>query len=192
METQTSSDKTAVAQAAPANNRRRLLLIVGGVAAVVALIVFAGGVLAVGRLSAPERGGEGGRFFGQRPNFQIAPAHELPTTTPDVRGLVTQRTDNTLTVGQGDFRSGGGGSMSSVDVVVTSDTTIYHDITQANFNGQPPNGSIQQKVEPGTLDSISTNGQVTVWGDQDGTQITAKVRVYTDPCTSRPSQSSQN
>jgi hypothetical protein len=182
MEAQTSSDKTAVTQSAPANNRRRSLLIVGGVAAVVALIVFAGGAFAVGRLSAPDRGGEG-RFFGQRPNFQIEPAKELPTTTPNVRGLVTKRADNTLSVGQ---RSGGpgageNGNTTLVDVVVTGDTTIYHEITQTNFNGQPPSGAMQQKVEPGALDSINTNSRVTVWGDQNGNQITAKVLVYTDP-----------
>jgi hypothetical protein len=75
-----------------------------------------------------------------------------------------------------------------MDVVVSSDTTIYHDTTQRSFNGQPPSGPIQQTVEPGSLDGISTNSRVTVWGDQNSNQITAKVLVYTDPLAFQPQQ----
>lgn len=164
--------------------------VTGVVAAVVAALVFAGGAVAVGRLSAPSREGEGGGVFGQRPNFQIEAAKELPTTTPNVRGVLTKRADNTLTIG---VRNGGSGAETGnaqiVDVVVTGDTTIYHDVTQTDFNGQPPSGAIQQKVEPGSLDTINTNSRVTVWGEQNGNQITAKVLVYTDPMTfQRPQQ----
>jgi hypothetical protein len=160
------------------------------VAAVVAALVFAGGAVAVGRLSAPGRGGDGGGFFGQRPNFQIEAAKELPATTPNVRGVLTKRADTTLTVGVRNGGTGGGdtGAAQIVDVVVTGDTTIYHDITQMNFDGQPPSGAVQQKVEPGSLDSINTNSRVTVWGEQNGNQVTAKVLVYTDPMTFRRPQ----
>jgi len=161
------------------------------VAAVAAALVFAGGVVVAGRLSAPSRGGEGGGSFGQRPNFQIEAAKELPATTPNVRGVLTKRADNALTVGVRNGFPGGGdtGAAQIVDVVVTGDTTIYHDITQMNFDGQPPSGSVQQKVEPGSLDNINTNSRVTVWGEQNGNQFTAKVLVYTDPMTfQRPQQ----
>jgi hypothetical protein len=194
MEMKTSDSKPAVSPEAPTKKKsRNSWLVVGVVAAVVAALVFAGGAFAVGRLSAPGRGGEGEGFSGQRPNFQIEPAQELPTTAPNVRGLVTKRASNTLSIGQrnGDFGSigsNGGGNTTTVDVIVTSDTTIYHDITQTNFNGQPPSGAIQQKVEPSALDSISTNSRVTVWGDQNTNQITAKVLVYTDPFASRSAQ----
>ena len=191
MEMKTSDSKPAVSPEAPTKKKsRNSWLVVGVVAAVVAALVFAGGAFAVGRLSAPGRGGEGEGFSGQRPNFQIEPAKELPTTAPNVRGFVAKRAGNTLSVGQrnGDFGPNGGGNTTTVDVIVASDTTIYHDTTQANFNGQTPNGAVQQKVEPGALDSISTNSRVTVWGDQNGNQITAKVLVYTDPFASRSSQ----
>lgn len=166
----------------PAQKSRSGVWIVAGVAVVVALLVFAGGALAVGRLSAPSREGGGDRPFGQRPELQIEPAKELPTTTPSLRGIVTQIDGNTLSVGQrGGFDTGGNGSTTLVDVVVTADTTIYHDTTQMSFNGQPPSGPVQQKVEPGTLAAVSTNSRVTVWGDQNGNQLTARVLVYTDP-----------
>jgi hypothetical protein len=144
--------------------------------------------LAVGRLSTPSREGRGEGSFGQRPNFQIEAAKELPTTTPTVRGVLTKRADNVLTVGvrNGFPGSGDNGAAQIMDVVVSGDTTIYHDITQMDFNGQPPSGPIQQKVEPGSLDGINTNSRVTVWGDQNGNQITAKVLVYSDPQSFRP------
>ena len=188
MARETSKEVTSSANT-PAKKGRSGVWIVAGVAAVVALLVFAGGALAVGRLSAPSREGEGDRPFGERPQFQIEPAKELPTTTPNLRGVVTKRDGNTLSVGQrSGFGSGGNGSATLVDVVVTNDTTIYHDITQLSFNGQPPSGPIQQKVEPGTVDGISTNSRVSVWGDQNGNQLTAKVLVYTDPLAFRQSQ----
>lgn len=185
METQTSNESTATSNT-PAQKGRSGIWIVGGVAALVALLVFAGGALAVGRFSAPSRGGEGDRAFGARPEFQIEPAKELPTGTPNVRGIVTKLADNVLSVGQrGGFGGNSGSNTTLVDVAVTSDTTIYHDTTQLSFNGQPPNGPVQQTVEPGTLSGIKTNSRVTVWGDQSGNQLTAKVLVYSDPINFR-------
>ena len=191
METETSNNKAEAAQAVPAIKSRRSWWIVGGVAALVALIVFAGGAFAAGRLSTPGRGSEGEGFFRQRPDFQIVPAKELPAGAPNVSGIATQVAGNTLTVGQrnGGFGPGGSGSTALVDVIVASDTTIYHDTTQTNFNGQPPSGSVQQTLEPGALHSIAVNSRVTVWGDQTGNQVTARVLVYTDPLAFRqPSQ----
>jgi len=106
-----------------------------------------------------------------------------------VRGVLTKRADNTLTVGvRNGFPGGGGGDNGAaqiIDVVVAGDTTFYHDITQMDFGGQPPSGPIQQKVEPGSLADINTNSRITVWGEQNGNQITAKVLVYSDPMTFR-------
>ena len=38
--------------------------------------------------------------------------------------------------------------------------------------------TIQQKVEKSSLAALSDNERITVWGDQNGDQITAKVIVY--------------
>ncbi len=190
METKPTDDKATTPSQASTRKGLRGWWIVGGVAVIVAALVFAGGVLAANRLSTPSREGEFGRFE-QRPQFQIEPAKELPTTAPNLRGVVTGRNNNTLSVGQRNgFGQGGGGNGTTtvMDVVVNSDTTIYHDTTQRNFNGQPPSGPVQQTVEPGALDSINTNSRVTVWGDQNGNQITAQVLVYTDPLAFRPQQ----
>jgi hypothetical protein len=166
--------------------------IVGGVAAVVAFVVLVSGALVSGILATSGRGGLFNRPAGERPEFQIVPASELPTTAPNVRGSVTQRADKTISVVErGGFGPNGGVNQAQgnnapqVEVVVTNDTTIYHDITRMDLNEGAPSGTIQQKLEAGSLDAINTNSRVTVWGDQNGSQLTAKVLVYTDPLGSR-------
>ncbi len=193
METKTSNDQAATTSHPP-QKRRGGVWIVFGVAVIVAALVFAGGVFAANRLSGPAREGREGDFGGlrQRPQFQMTPAKELPTTAPTLQGLVTGRQDQTLSVGQRnglDQNGSGNGNTTLTNVVVNGDTTFYHDTTQRNFNGQPPpEGPIQQTVEPGSLDGINPNSRVTVWGDQNGNQITAKVLVYTDPLAFRSQQ----
>ena len=141
---------------------------------------------------------------GQRPNFQMQPAPELPTTQPLARGVVVKRDGNTLTVMEINRNFGFGqngtprptpngtprprptpGGGTQIQVVVSSDAQIYQDVTFASLNGQRPSGTIQQKVQTGSLDGISDNSRVTIWGDQNGDQITAKVVVYTLPRTSQ-------
>jgi hypothetical protein len=148
--------------------------------------------------SAQPQGFGGGN--GQRPNFQTTPAPELPSATPVARGILTKIDGSTLTVQEGGFNVGQGNGGTprprptsdgtprprptqsparTVQVVVNSDTQYYQDVTFANLNGQPPSGAIQQKVEKSSLAALGDNERVTVWGDQNGDQITAKVIVYT-------------
>ena len=136
---------------------------------------------------------------GQRPNFQMTPAPEVPAATPAARGLLTKIDGNTLTVQEGGFGFGQGNGGTprprptsdgtprprptqaparTIQVVVNGDTQYYQDVTFANLNGQPPSGAIQQKVEKGSLAALKGNERVSVWGDQNGDQITAKVIVY--------------
>jgi hypothetical protein len=136
---------------------------------------------------------------GQRFQFQMTPAPELPAATPVARGLLTKIDGNTLTVQEGGlgFGQGNGGTprprptsdgtprprptqapARTIQVIVNGDTQYYQDVTFANLNGQPPSGAIQQKVEKGSLSALTDNERLTVWGDQNGDQITAKVIVY--------------
>jgi hypothetical protein len=141
--------------------------------------------------------GPGGN--GQRLNFQMTPAPEVPAATPAARGVVTKIDGNTLTVEEGGFGFGPGNGGTprpratsdgtprprptaaparTIQVVVNGDTQYYEDVTFASLNGQPPSGALQQKVEKGTLSAISDNESITVWGDQNGDQIMANVIVY--------------
>ena len=147
--------------------------------------------------STQAQGTDGGN--GQRPNFQMNPAPELPSATPIARGVLAKIDGNTLTVQEGGFNfgQGNGGTprprptsngtprprptqapAQTIQVIVNGDTQYYQDVTFANLNGQPPSGTIQQKVEKGSLSALTGNERVTVWGDQNGDQITAKVIVY--------------
>jgi hypothetical protein len=191
MGTQTSNEPTT-APGTPARKSRKAWWVIVGVAAVVALVVLAGGALVSGVLATSGRGGLFNRPEGERPNFQIVPAAELPASAPNVRGVVTQRADKAISVVErGGFGANGGANQSQgnnapqVEVVVTNDTVIYHDITRANLNEGAPSGTIQQKLEAGSLDGINADSRITVWGDQNGQQLTAKVLVYSDPIAFR-------
>lgn len=145
----------------------------------------------------PQNAGGGN---GQRGNFQMQPAPELPTTAAALRGSLVKIDGNTLTVQESAFGANFGQGNGTprprptsdgtphprptqvpgpqVQVMVTGDTQYYQDVTFANLNGQPPSGAIQQKVEKSSLDALTANERVTVWGDKNGDQITAKVVVF--------------
>jgi len=143
---------------------------------------------------------------GQRANFQEQAAPELPTDQPGVRGMVVSVNGATLTVQEGGGFGGGnfGGNGTpraaqngapqngtprprptqgpTTDIQVdASSATVYEDTTFANLNGQPPSGTLQQTVVASSVDKIPTNARVTVWGTLNGTQLTAKVIVFTLP-----------
>jgi len=69
-----------------------------------------------------------------------------------------------------------------VEIVVTSQTKIYKDVTMRQFNGPPPEGQkIQQIVEPGSTDEIGQASLLTVWGKKTGDRFIAEVLLYSPP-----------
>ncbi len=86
--------------------------------------------------------------------------------------------------GGGEVRTvgGGGNDGPKVEVVVTNETVIYRDTTQP---GEPPSTAkeqtIQQTVEESTLDDLSSQSMVTVWGRKSGDRIIAEVLFYSNP-----------
>ena len=124
----------------------------------------------------------------------ILTAKELPKIPADVRGLFDHRKDNSLFVGTGRVKVGvkrdQNGKVETesnhdgptVEVVVTSQTKVYKDVTMRQFNGQPPEGQkIQQVVEEGSFDDIGQASIITVWGKKTGDRFIADVLVYTLP-----------
>jgi hypothetical protein len=82
----------------------------------------------------------------------------------------------------GNVESSSNNTGPTVEAVVTTQTTLHRDVTLQQFDGPPPAGEkIQQVLEPGSLDEISEDVMVTVWGKKTGDRIIADVLVYVPP-----------
>jgi hypothetical protein len=130
----------------------------------------------------------------QQVELNIQPAKELPQTPAAARGIFLRRQDNSIFIGTGNVqmqaikKDDGTVSTSSshdgpeVEIVITPQTIVYADTTMKQFDGPPPGGQpIQQVVEPGKLDDVGENSDLTVWGNKSGDRITATVLVYSLP-----------
>jgi hypothetical protein len=111
----------------------------------------------------------------------VTPAPEIPTTTPELSGLLVERKDNTVILQTVSFDPGSGWRLGEsnapidsssgprVEVIVTGETIIYRD----NFEfGQ---SSIQQTVEETTLDYLASQMLITVWGRKNGERVIAEL-----------------
>ncbi len=182
--------------------KKRMLIIIGGVVLVLLLTgaAFVGGRLLNGqglpRLGGPQVFTSGGNTTVKIGPGDIQQTKELPQTPPDVgKGIFDHRQGNSIFVGTGnvqmmahiDQQSGEVTTSSThsgpvVEVVVTAQTIIYHDITMEQFNGPPPAGqNIQQVLEPGSLDEIGQSSSITVWGKKSGDRYIADILVYSSP-----------
>jgi hypothetical protein len=128
--------------------------------------------------------------------INILPAEELPKTEPEAEGLFIERQDNIIIVqgggpygdnnpegvevGSPEHLSGG----LKFEVVVTTETIMYHDITEPPAHrpsGDDPRVLLQTVVE-GTLDDlVNLQSLVMVWGRKSGDRIIAEVLVYSTP-----------
>jgi hypothetical protein len=184
---------------------KKLYLILAVVVVVVAGAAFIGGRLLNGQAGPlgllPFGNGNGAVSIA----INMTPAPELPTTRPEATGTFVERKDNTITVQTISMKMGSGGGVvvevgpggdtdgpitsdmggdgPKVEVVVTNETTIYRDATDL---GEPPTSgnetiTVQQVVEPGTLDDLTTQSMVQVWGRKNGDRIIADMIVYSNP-----------
>ena len=136
-------------------------------------------------------------------SIQVTPAAELPTSKPEVIGLFAERRDKTIVIqsvsmdaGQGGglvVQSGGEGEVVAgspldnsgpkVEVVVNNETKIYIETTQPP-SAPPTSGEtqvLQQTVDEGSLDDLTTQSFVSVWGRQSGDRIIAEVVFISNP-----------
>ena len=176
--------------------------IIGGI---VLVLLLAGAAFVGGRLLNGQGlpGLSGGPFVLTGPGGErsirigpgdIQPAEELPQTPADVSGLFDHRQDKSIFVGtgkvqisvqkdqSGEVHTSSNHDGPTVEVVVTTQTTIYHDTTMEQFIGPPPSGQkIQQMVEQGSLDEIGQSSTITVWGKKTGDRYIADILVYSTP-----------
>jgi hypothetical protein len=182
---------------------KKLYIILAVVVIIVAASAFVGGRLLNGQV-----GSLGFLPFGNGGmvslSVNMTPAPELPTTQPDATGTFAERKDNTITIQTISMEMGKGGGVvvavgaedggvpstsgmdadgPKVEVVVTNQTKIYRDATDM---GEPPTSgnqtiTVQQVVEPGTLDDLKSQTMLMVWGRKNGDRIIADVISYSNP-----------
>jgi hypothetical protein len=141
----------------------------------------------------------GGRYLQNSPSSssggrELIPAPELPTAEPNITGLFVRRQNNSFFVGTGNItgskKAGPNGAPEItlgydgpvLEVVVTTNTKIYSDVTAQNNQNRPrDNNPIQQIVVPGNLNEIDHNTIVNAWGNKSGDRLIADVLVYNNP-----------
>jgi hypothetical protein len=190
-------------QETPAPRKPRLPYIIGGIVVVLLLAgaAFVGARLLNGQgLPFVSQGGGLGPSLSlggpgrKMVKLDIEPSKELPQTPADISGLFDHQQDNSIFVGTGKvtmaFKKDPSGKVETssshdgptVEIVVTSQTKIYKDVTMRQFDGPPPEGQkIQQVLESGSLEDVGQSSMITVWGKKTGDRIIAEIFVYSPP-----------
>jgi hypothetical protein len=161
----------------------------------VALVILAGASFLAGRLFNQKRagspmgamivssGGPGGQTFA---SITTIPSKELPETEPEVAGIFVRREDKSVYLGTGNLSVGislsddGKSDIETnydgpvVEVVVTHETKIWQDVTEIDYSNMEGDQTIQQVVQPGSIDDLKENMIVSVWGDKQGDRIVAR------------------
>lgn len=68
-----------------------------------------------------------------------------------------------------------------IEVVVTNKTLIYKDVTQFDLTSTDENQTVQQSVETGSLDDLTSQTMITVWGRKVGDRVIADIILYSNP-----------
>ena len=182
---------------------KKLIVGLSILVALVGVAAFIGGRLLNGRVGplGMPLGGNGGMVS---ISVEVTPAPELPTTQPEVIGSFVERKDKTIVIQSVPLNAGKGGMVlqtsgggegeamagspmendgPKVEVVINNDTMIYLETTQ------PPSAPLtsgetlvmQQTVEEGSLDDLTSQSFVTVWGRKSGDRIIAEVIFISNP-----------
>jgi hypothetical protein len=182
---------------------KKLIFIMGVLVLVVGAAAFLGGRMLNGNVGPLGFFGLGGKGDVMSFAINVVPAEELPKTPPEVMGLFVERKDKTLVIQSLSLKGGGGGvvvekskgeavagtrldaeSGPQVEVVVTNETIIYRETTHLDGPPSVKSGetqTIQQTVEESTLDELTSESMVTVWGRKSGDRVIADVLFYSNP-----------
>jgi hypothetical protein len=135
-----------------------------------------------------------GSFTGEEEHRgNLIQSEELPRAEPQTMGVFAERKDNIIIVAPASsIRIMAPGSNQEgepvmeadyvgdkVEVVISNDTTIYRDVTPMG----PENAErdIQQILELSTIEAISPQSVITVWGRKAGDRIIADVILFLSP-----------
>jgi len=136
-------------------------------------------------------------------SVEITPAPELPTSKPEVLGVFAERKDKTIVIQSVPMNAGQGGGFvvvsggegeavagsplenggPKVEVVVNNETKMYIETTQP-LSVPPTSGEtqvLQQTVDEGSFDDLTSQSFVSVWGRKSGDRIIAEVVLISNP-----------
>ena len=123
--------------------------------------------------------------------LDIEPASELPAGQPDEIGMFVERKDNSVFIGTGEInviveakpgeapQADSNFSGPKVEIVISPDTIIYRDTTE--LDPENPGAKVQQTVEVSTIDEITEQSSISVWGRKAGDRVIADVIVFSTP-----------
>jgi hypothetical protein len=171
--------------------RRSIWLVMGTV--IVVLLLAGAAFIGARMLSGQNQKGEGSdsKFVisdsrGTK-GFELVPAAELPTASPDIGGLYLRREDNSIIVGTGEVRVtmqngqvAGSHNGPEAEVVITHDTLVYCDKTEIRTDAIV-DGKLQQVVASGSLEEIEKYSFTSAWGERRGDRLFATVFLYKIP-----------
>jgi len=129
--------------------------------------------------------GSGDTKSGSAVQVDVKPAPEMPESPADVSGLFVQREDNNLFVGTGQlsavlvdgkWKQYHDGPV--MEIVTTHHTQIYRDNLLQKLGGVAPSGSVQQVLEPGSVEEMGENSFVMAWGQRRGDRLVADIVVF--------------
>jgi hypothetical protein len=112
---------------------------------------------------------------GQRRDFTLIPATELPPTQADLFGSVIEVRDNSIML-RPITKSAGDQNSPPVEVVVTANTKVFMDTT-SDRTGTIIDGKLQQTLEPFDINNIVATDTVVAWGSRRGDRLAAEVVV---------------
>ena len=116
----------------------------------------------------PQPGGK--KAGGQQFTMEYAP--EFPRTDPAVVGPLAERKDNSLMVQR--MAKPARSDLPQLEVLISPDTKLVRNATSDQLSGAIPAGStVQQVLEPYTLDQIQVGDNIIAWGDLRGDRLVA-------------------
>ena len=182
---------------------KKLIVFLGILVVLVGAAAFIGGRMLNGNVGPLGLGMPVGNGDVMSISVQITPAPELPIRQPDVTGLFVERKDNSIFVSAISMEAGGKGvvvqskesaggdgepSLSGPkpdgpkkEVVITNESTIYLENTVFGEPNPGENKVLQQTVKEGTLEDLSSQSFVTVWGRKSGDRIIAEILFISNP-----------
>jgi len=164
-------------------------------------LLLAGGAFMAGRLLGEGAGNHGssdgekariGTDDGKVTEVDFVRAEELPEEPADVVGAFERRQDNSIFVDENDgsfvIAQNDDGTWSAAnttgkisEVVVTTATDVYVDLTMETLDQAAAEGVLRQILEPGTVEEIGDLSFVRAWGEMRGDRLVASLLVYTRP-----------